>query len=284
MRGINKSIGLIFLLMICMVSCGSSPSKWLEVGPNVGEYIYFQDSSKDKLPVGDITTKRSRISNKINQLVVLSCQEVEYEKSDKAEIVMTGPENILKYIGIEEKGTTLWLGLSKQVRRINFTGVTIKVYLPDIKEVSLKTVGIFKADAITGESFTINAESASEVDIDKMDVTVARIFAQGASKVVIDQAKSATLNCFVNGAGNMNFGSLTANKFTATVNGAGVLNAELNEIGRMSVQAVGASKVNLSGTAEVVTLTSTGDSEISAENLKCKNFNDQTSGLGRIFR
>ena len=163
----------------------------------------------------------------------------------ESSVSLSGPDNVLKYIVIENKDGKLSVSKDSKISFNKLQKVTLKVSCPELKEVNFNGAVEFSAPTgISAPDFKVEVNGAADIDIDGLKTGSATIYTNGSADIDIDGLDCSELSMEVNGAGDIVITG-RAGKAKAEINGAG---------------------------------------DIDASGLDCKDFSAQTHGLGKIKR
>ena len=153
----------------------------------------------------------------------------------ESSVSLSGPDNVLKYIVIENKDGKL--SVSKDSK------VTLKVSCPELKEVNFNGAVEFSAPTgISAPDFKVEVNGAADIDIDGLKTGSATISTNGSADIDIDGLDCSELSMEVNGAGDIVITG-RAGKAKAEINGAGDIDASGLDCKDFSAQTHGLGKI-----------------------------------------
>lgn len=187
---------------------------------------------------------------------------VEYEQTNNNNwsVEVTAPENILPYVKVYRKGTSLMMTVDNGLSTTNGFDIKAKVKSPVIKEVDLNGASSFKAGKVNLAGQELELESS------------------GASVIEIKDVIAGSLEIDVKGASSLNIGSTQSAKIEIDASGASVVGLKGVKSSNVEVEASGASSIELSGKTEYAEYEVSGASVLSAGSLSVNNGKIKATG------
>lgn len=170
--------------------------------------------------------------------------DVVYTSGDCA-VKISGPDNIIPLITIENNDGTLKVSKDNKYKFNRAEKITLTVSCPQLEAVKVNGAVDFDAPTgITATNFSVEVNGAADMEIKGLKAGTATLNVNGAADIDIEGLDCSLLQMEVNGAGDVVL-SGRADKSVANINGAG---------------------------------------NIDAANLACQDFSSKANGLGSIKR
>ena len=197
-----------------------------------------------------------------DELHISSALHVIYVAGNTPKVTLEGPKDLLKEIKVEQKGRTLILNRHKQTShprkfQKDLTDfVTITVQSPALRSLDLSGASELKAKQIRANNdFLLSISGASELELGTLRCQQMNVSASGASEVDINKTVANHIEWEVSGASQIDLEAVAAHYFQATLGGASQMDATLNGVETSGIRATGASSgeihYNRCGSAEV---------------------------------
>ncbi|MDE5869455.1 MAG: DUF2807 domain-containing protein, partial [Muribaculaceae bacterium] len=126
---------LLTVLSFGIIGCSSISEKVKD--SNVKKVIYYnnyKEIAKDPGPDKEIKMELGKDISKIANYVSV---DINYVPSSIPKVEISGPENVINALNVEEKGVTVRFDVRNDVRRVDFSDVKVTVSLPVLDEISL---------------------------------------------------------------------------------------------------------------------------------------------------
>lgn len=228
--------------------------------------------------------------------------DIKYVCSGKRELTVTGPEELVNQLVIEQKGITLALkGSKKQV--INYLkGIDVTITLPVLSDVSLYGSGDFTADKIMGDGVSVNLLNSGDLNLGSLVATTAKVNMKGSGDVTVREVRVNNLQTLIMGSGDVKLGdveavsvknviigagdvsikSMVATMADSKIDGSGNITLDHLKVSTLNLVVNGAGSVRVKGDAATATLAVNGVGDIDARGLKCGTINQRVNGIGEI--
>lgn len=236
----------IFLLALACAGCSFTGQAVKSVKPS-SQYV------TKAFDVADFS--QARISGPFS--VVYS------EGASRPNASVTAPDNVMPYIQIESAGSELEVRFAPNSPA--FAGnLELKVVLASssLSTLNLSGASEFECTAITGQSLSVVAIGASEVEIDRISVNEASFSLSGASSLDADYLQADSLAVTASGASDVDLDGVNA--------------------GQAILSASGASTISAQGACRHASLSASGASNIKARKLDIDSGTAQSSGASSI--
>ncbi len=229
--------------------------------------------------------------------------DVEYSIKSDGQVVISGPEDVIDKIWIEEKGATLNIRVKPDVQSVNLSGVKVKVYLPDLNEVTLYGSGDFIADRLSTTTLGLNIlgsgdisagsidatsmklmiRGSGDVKVNKIACTNLQFLTQGSGDVVVKEIESTLTKVNVQGSGDILVDRLVTARAEALVQGAGDVTFHGLNVTNFQATVQGSGDITADGEVFSATMTVQGTGSINARKLKCDRVSKNKYGAGDIY-
>jgi len=150
-----------------------------------------------------------------------------YKKATTPSLTVTTDENLLPYIETISDGTTLIVhpkpGYNPQASSKTKT-IIVRVYSPNVSDLSMNGSGLLSADTITGELMTTNLNGSGSVGVGYAYGTklIGQIEGNGGIEL---KANTSSIECTIIGSGYLKLYGITGS-LQYNVNGKGIVNKD----------------------------------------------------------
>lgn len=199
-----------------------------------------------------------------NALEVSHTFEVNMVPSDREAVELVISSDMEKYVVVERRGATLYIGLKDdyKIRWYRKPCLKATVYFKDMRKVIVS--GASKVDIETvydaeGQNMDIDISGASSFDGRVLNVGGLSIEVSGASDLDL-KGNGNDMRLDVSGASNADMDEFVVKTFSGDVSGAS--NADLYVTGTFSGSASGASNIDVEGHPQVLKAEESGASHI----------------------
>ncbi|MDE7414672.1 MAG: DUF2807 domain-containing protein [Muribaculaceae bacterium] len=289
-----KKIVLLFLVILAGVaSCSSMRSSSNKDKDSFGNTRSVEDGTIS-IPVNSYVTK---IAN-------YTAIDVEYYSSKEGKVLISGPQDVIDKILIEEKGQTIDIRVKPTANNIvQVRGVNIKVYLPSLNEVTLYASGNFKAENLSNTTMAVNLLGSGDLTVGRIDstslkliirgsgdikvddayCTTAQFFTQGSGDIIVKSMESTTIKSNIQGSGDIKIGKLVCTRAETYIQGSGDVTYSNLEVNSLQTSIQGSGDFTADGHAFSANLTIQGSGTINIRGLKCDRVSKTKQGTGDIL-
>ncbi len=283
---------------LAMLRSGFDDSQAAAVGTGQRESrITINGSSQPEAIVGSgkMATKTWDISD-FTRLQIRATFDAKITKGKSFKVTTTVDDNVLPYVRVEKEGNLLKLGFEKDHNFKLKKSPEAEIVLPVLsgvdlsgasaghligfdaeKEVDIDVSGASNLDGSLGAARTkFDASGASSVTL-KGSSDSADISAHGASHLKLADFALKRCKLDVSGASTTEFALRSSAPFTANVSGASTVRGKV-EIPELVLEATGAGRTILSGTAKRATIVAEGASHLQLDGLQIETANIKASG------
>ncbi|VAX20402.1 hypothetical protein MNBD_IGNAVI01-525 [hydrothermal vent metagenome] len=188
---------------------------------------------------GDRVIKTYDISD-FTKLEVSDAFEINVKVGEKASLKITGDENILPYIDVENEDNKLAIEFKKDF--INAGNILVEITVKDLKSVDLSGACKITVEGISSDSFELEMSGACSGEL---------------------SGKVKKLEIDLSGATNLDASQLIAEEVIIEASGAS--NAELYAVLSVDAEASGASNITIYGDPEKMETDASGASNIKSK-------------------
>ena len=223
---------------------------------------------------GPPTSKQYDIAE-FDTLRVSSAFVLDVSPSDTFSVNITAPENVLKHVRVERKGTTLWIGIEGFHVALGNPDLEARVTMPRL--VGLQISGATKA-TVRGFKSVVDLDArvsgASSLDLDA-ETGNFTCHVSGASDV---NASVKSTRVLIEQSGASNFALMAqADDFVYGSSGASKAVGSLQAVST-TVRLSGSSDIELSGSGGDLNLTGSGSSRATLNGFESRNAEIELSG------
>lgn len=287
-----KKIFLLFLVVMAGVaSCSSIHSSSEEV----------KDSYRKSRAVQDKTISMP-LNWDVMKIANYTSVDVEYNINKEGKVVISGPEEVIDKISVEVKGSTLDIRVKSSVSSVNTTGVKVKVFLPDLNEVTVYGSGDFNADKISTTALGLNIigsgdirvgtidtasvklliRGSGDVKIDNLLSTNVQLLTQGSGDIIVKEVQSTLMKSTVQGSGDVILDHLVSARAEALIQGSGDVAYHNLNVTTFQATVQGSGDIVADGRAVSASMTVQGTGSINARRLKCDRVSKSKHAAGDI--
>ena len=137
--------------------------------------------------------------------------------SENYKVIVTTDSNIQDMIGIESRNSTLYIENKNGI--YNPTKLTVDVYLPELKEVTLRGSGSIKVDHGSASNFEIKLSGSGRIDTQNYQVQSVIIDHSGSGYIKTRATDSISAN--LSGSGSIDAQNYQVQNAHVTVSGSG---------------------------------------------------------------
>lgn len=151
---------------------------------------------------GNIVTEEYDVSG-FNRLDVSSAVRVGLSQDGEESVSVETDANLIRYLEVEERGDTLYVGLNDHARRLNISpsrGITFTVGVDELEAIDMSGASVLAAGALESNDFELSISGASDVEIEALHVEAARIDASSSSNLSIGDLQTEALEVAANGS------------------------------------------------------------------------------------
>ena len=179
-------------------------------------------------------------------------------------VVMTGPDNILEIIVVEQNGSTLKVHYKSNTNfRLNRKPLTVEVYSSDIRKISLSGSGDLEFGDLRVGDFDLTLSGSGDVEGGNIRSTGSvAVSISGSGDVEVKQVGCFDLTMSISGSGDMEVGEVNSESVKASIAGSG--------------------DIQLAGTTQKATYKVVGSGNIDARSLKAQEVSKSKAGSGSI--
>lgn len=174
--------------------------------------------------------------------------EVNIHTGKEYKVIVTTDKNLQDDVITKVDGNTLYIDQKSKninVKRIfNSEDMTIDVYMPELKNVSLAGLGNIKIHDGNTSELEISLSGAGNIDAQNYQVKNAKVTNSGTGEIIIWATE--TLNCELTGTGNINAKNNPVKNANVTVSGIGDITIWVTETLTGTLSGVGS--INYKGT------------------------------------
>ncbi|MDE6273015.1 MAG: DUF2807 domain-containing protein [Muribaculaceae bacterium] len=279
-----KKIFYFVLLLTIMSSCASSlPAKIMNESHSKRSFS-ADDTSKSVNP-GPIKTRRVAFDKEVTNISNYTLVDIEYLPG-KPGIEITGPENLIKLIMVQQSGSSLAIHAdSEGYNYSNFKNISAKIYGKSLTHFQTFGTGNFKASDLSGKKITLGLYGTGNIQLNSIDAPSVSLMDNGTGEISIKSINSSSVSIMNNGTGKISVGfKESQSSVNILSNGTGDIFATNISTEKLSIQNHGAGDVEVSGEATTANFNTSGIGDIDASRLKTEKSNVMQSGLGDIKR
>ena len=189
---------------------------------------------------------------------------IQEEGTTNPRIVISGPDNIVELVVVEQSGKTVKLHYKPNTSfRLNKKPMKVEVYSSDISKFALSGSGDLEFGEIKTGDLTITLSGSGDVSGRNVrstgDVTLS---VTGSGDISINQVGCFVLHTNVTGSGDLEVKGINSENVVASVTGSG--------------------DIQLAGTTEKATYNVVGSGDIEARGLKAQEVKKNKTGSGSI--
>lgn len=190
--------------------------------------------------------QETRTLKSFNAIDIGGAFEIELIKSNEEKIIIETDDNIMPYIETRISGGELEVDNSRDIN--NPTELKLTIYYKTLNEIELSgAASLFSSDILESSSLEMDCSGASEITL-KLQVGTMEGNFSGASKLELEGSiSSAELD--LSGASVLRAYGLEINDLEIDASGAAVVKVLV--IGRLSIEASGASSVRYKGDPKI---------------------------------
>lgn len=197
-------------------------------------------------------------------------------------VIVEGPEDVIRHILVRMSGRNLMISISDGAKKLNLTGVTIRVSGKEISSLNVFGSGDIRCsrldagvgalqnfgsgdlsvDEVSTTKLTVNQYGSGDVSVGKADCNRADINSQGSGDVKIDMLASVNADMLLQGSGDVDVKKVNSNVIRVMNQGSG--------------------DVRFAGSATNVTLTGQGSGDIIATGLNAGRITKVRQGSGTV--
>lgn len=189
---------------------------------------------------------------------------IQEEGTTNPRIVISGPDNIVELVVVEQSGKTVKLHYKPNTSfRLNKKPMKVEVYSSDISKFALSGSGDLEFGEIKTGDLTVTLSGSGDVSGRNVrstgDVTLS---VTGSGDISINQVGCFVLHTNVTGSGDLEVKGINSENVVASVTGSG--------------------DIQLAGTTEKATYNVVGSGDIDARGLKAQEVKKNKTGSGSI--
>ena len=182
---------------------------------------------------------------------------VRYHKSHENKVVLTADSNLLEYVEIVTKGSTLNIG-KKRGYSVSFTRWTVDVYSPALTGISISGSGRFSStEKITANRFTSSVSGSGRIEgaIESENFTAD---ISGSGRITVS-GNSNISDITISGSGRFNGTNFPVRRATVRVSGSG--NADIWATDNLNANVSGSGSIRYRGNPIVISIV-TGSGQV----------------------
>lgn len=254
----NKRIFLAGLLLM-MVACVNAQGIWDR----------FSDwfSGSTTITASNVIVTKTVAVSAFDGLSLTGSIDVTYiqeEGSENPRVVITGPDNIVELVVVEQTGKTLKVHFKKNTNiRLNKKPFKVEVYSSEIRKLSLSGSGDLTFGEIKTADFSLALSGSGDVNGKSIRST---------GDVGISLA----------GSGDVGISSVGCFELSISIAGSGDIVVEGINSESVSVSVAGSGDITLSGETQKANYSLAGSGDIDARRLKAQEVSKKKAGSGDI--
>lgn len=231
-----------------------------------GMLLISASASAETIRCSKNIVNQSVTTGSFNSIKTTSSVDVEYRQSPTQSIVISAPDNIIKYIDVKVVGNELKVGFkpSTNLNIICNSKMVVKVNAPNVNKFTTSSSGDIDIKGVLTTTGNISFQTGSCGDIEADNVKCATLTATTGSSGDIEakQLNCTILKATTKSSGDIKISNLKASTVTASTESSG--------------------DIKLSGNCTTANYTTNSSGDISAKSLDAVNVNARTNSSGDI--
>lgn len=213
-----------------------------------------------------------RTVHEFEEIVINANCDVHFMQGDQLRVKIVGPENAVKTLISECKGSTLTLFHSAKSELFTLGGIpSVDVYVtaPDLIGVTLKGAGDFIVDGhLDTDTLSVELYGTGDMKIKSLICDEVNASIRGNYDLNIGRLQCSTSTFNLYGVGDINIGETKVAKTFIQLKGVGDVNVDFNQCGTATCLLYGVGDMRLKGSLQSLDKTVRGTGHINTEHLK----------------
>lgn len=189
---------------------------------------------------GEIVSKEFEVDG-VDRISLEGFGQLTLRQGDEESLTVTSDDNIIEYVSVDVRGSTLVLDLSEDGRNYNFrptNGIKFELVLPDVSRVDLTGAWNVTAEDWELDSLRFDLTGAGQVELDNLNADELEINQTGAGSVIVS-GKVKGQDVSMSGAGSYFAADLESETALVSISGVGTATVWATETLDVDISSVG---------------------------------------------